>query len=170
MSEAGSDFAARHGVRALSRLTVTNDEVASLITDRLAERIEGRSVVEIGAGIGLLSLHMARVARKVIYIKANTLWASAFVELLFKRKPANVSYIFGAASEFFGVIEAHVAVFATHSGVSAMTALAGRFAPAVIDIYGKMITENPQAFDPVAREAVGTPSNAEYAWRRKEAL
>jgi hypothetical protein len=154
-SKAGEAFSARHGVRALSRLTITSNEVASLITDRLRQRVEGRTVIEIGGGTGLLSFQLAKVATRVFCIEANPLWSSAFVELLLEHKPSNLSYLFGTASEFYGSISGDVAVLATHSDVAGMKMVAAQFAPTVIDIYGEMIADNPGAFDPFARQARG---------------
>jgi predicted O-methyltransferase YrrM len=64
-SEAAMAFSERHNIRSAPVLTVVDDETAALITERLAPRIEGRTVVEIGGGIGLLSLHMASIAKRV---------------------------------------------------------------------------------------------------------
>jgi hypothetical protein len=51
-------FADRHNIRAAPNLSVTDFETAVLIVERLAPRIEGKVVVEIGGGIGPgLTLH-----------------------------------------------------------------------------------------------------------------
>lgn len=152
-SDVGRAYARRHGIKAAAHLTVTDDETASLIAAHLAPRIEGRTVIEIGGGIGLLSLHLARIARRVYCIEANPLWSLSFVELLMKAKPANASFLFGAADEFVGTISGEVALFCTHSGVGPMTSVAKKLAPEVIDVYGELVAANPSAFDPFAREA-----------------
>lgn len=146
-------FSARHGIAAAPNLTVTDEEIANLIVERLEPRIAGKIVVEIGGGIGLLALHMAMVARRVYCIEANPMWSLAFAELLLKRKPKNLSYLFGAADEFVGAIRGDVAIVCTHSGLSTMMSTAKQFAPVVVDFYGELVEANPEAFDPMASQA-----------------
>ena len=146
-----AEYSARHGIESLGVLTVTDDEGASLIADYLAPRIEGKTVVEIGGGIGLLAMHMGFIAKRVYCIEANPIWASCFLAALMANKPKNVSYLFGAADEFAGLIKADVAVFCTHSGVASMNAAASLFAPVVIDAYGELIASAPEKFDYIAR-------------------
>lgn len=149
-SEASMDYSERHNINAAAILTVIDDETASLITERIADRIEGKTVVEIGGGIGLLSLHMGMVAKRVYCIEANPMWSWTFVNILLKQKPKNVSFLFGSADEFVGAIKADVAVYCTHSDVAGMGLVAAQFAPIVIDFYGELISENPDAFDKTA--------------------
>jgi precorrin-6B methylase 2 len=146
-------FADRHGISAAPNLTVLDDEVAGLIVARLEPRIRGRTVVEIGGGIGLLSLHMATVAKKVVCIEANPMWAFTFAELLLKLKPKNLTYIFGAADEVVDLIRGDIAIVCTHSGLSSMMSTARRFAPVAVDAYGELVEANPEAFDPFASRA-----------------
>lgn len=141
----------RHGIQSASILTVCEDELAAGIAALIAPRIEGKVVVEIGGGIGILAFHLGRYAKRVWCIEANPIWSATFIELLFTLKPKNVSYLFGSADEFAGQIQADVAVFATHSGVDAMKEAGRLFAPLVIDIYGEMIADKPDDFDPLAR-------------------
>ena len=150
-SDALLDYSKRHGIESLGVLTVTDDEGASLLAEYLAPRIEGKTVVEIGGGIGLLAMHMGFIAKRVYCIEANPVWSSCFLASLLANKPKNVSYLFGAADEFAGQIQADVAVFCTHSGVASMKAAASLFAPLVIDVYGELIASNPEAFDKTAR-------------------
>jgi hypothetical protein len=150
-TEVGADYCARHGIMSASVLTVTDDREAGLIVQHIAPRIEGKTVVEIGGGIGLLSLHLGIYAKQVYCIEANPMWATGFTACLLATKPKHVSYLFGAADEFAGVIRGDVALFCTHSGVDAMRATAALFADEVIDLYGDLIAANPDAFDPVAR-------------------
>ena len=140
-------YSERHGIKAASRLTVMDDELADMIAERLAPRIACKTVVEIGGGIGILALHMGFVAKRVYCIEANPMWASTFTACLLAAKPKNVSYLFGAADEFAGQIKADVAIFCTHSGVESMKEAGRLFASEVIDVYGEMIAENPAAFD-----------------------
>jgi hypothetical protein len=146
------EYSQRHNISSQAVLTVTNDETAGSITDYLSERIEGKTVVEIGGGIGLLGCHMAAIARQVFCIEANPMWSCVFASMLYAKKPKNLSYLFGSADEFIGIIKADVVVFCTHSGVESMRLVGRQFAPVVIDVYGEIIGANPEAFDPMARE------------------
>ena len=143
-------YNARHGIASAPVLTITDNEMAQLVAESLAGRISGRTVVEIGGGLGLLALHMGRFAKRVYCIEANPMWATSFTVCLLAVKPKHVSYLFGAADEFVGQITADVAVFCTHSGVDGMAAAARLFAPEVIDVYGKVIAGDPSRFDPLA--------------------
>lgn len=151
-SDESAEYSDRHGIRAAAVLTVTDDETASLIAEHLEERIKGKTVIEIGGGIGLLALHMGQYAKRVYCIEANPMWSMTFAHLLLREKPRNVSFLFGTADEFLGQIKGDVAIFCTHSGVDNMKLVAAQFAPTVIDFYGELIAENPSAFDAVARE------------------
>lgn len=151
-SELSLAYSERHNISSAAVLTVFEDETAGLIAERLAPRIEGKTVVEVGGGIGLLSMHLGRYAKRVYCIEANPMWSWTFAEILLKVKPKNVSYLFGAADEFIGQIRGDVAIYCTHSDVFGMGLVATQFAPEVIDFYGEMIAENPEAYDPLARQ------------------
>lgn len=152
-SETANAYAARHGIDAAPHLTVVDDEIAAAVAEILESRIRGKVVVDVGGGIGLLGLHVAASARRVFVVEANPVWAASWIDLFHERKPKNLSYLFGAASEFIDYIEADVAIVATHSDVRAMMATASQFAPVAIDIYGELIAENPKGFDEWARRA-----------------
>ncbi len=151
-SESSLAYSERHNINAQAVLTVTDDETAATIALHLAPRIEGKTVVEIGGGIGLLALHLGHIAKRVYCIEANPMWSWTFAEVLLKQKPKNVSFLFGSADEFVGCIKADVAIYCTHSDVQGMGLVAAQFAPVVIDVYGELIEGNPEAFDPFARE------------------
>lgn len=150
-SDAQMIYDARHGIESASILTITNDEIASLVAHHLEPRIAGKTVVEIGGGIGLLAMHLGLVAKRVYCIDSNPFWASSFIVSLLKNKPKNVSYLFGAADEFSGHIKGDVAIFCTHSGIESMKIAAVKFAPVVIDVYGELIANSPDSFDKTAR-------------------
>ncbi|SDG59695.1 hypothetical protein SAMN05216338_1001854 [Bradyrhizobium sp. Rc2d] len=145
------EFAERHNIRAAPYLTVTEWETAAMIADRLAPRIQGKVVVEIGGGIGLLSVAMGSIAQRVYCIEANPLWSMTYARFLLHKKPRNVSFLCGAADEFLGCIRGDVAVICTHSDVAGMKLVGAQFAKVVIDVYGEMMEENPEGFDPWAR-------------------
>lgn len=102
--EANAEYMERHDIRAAANLTAEDDEFACLIAAHLADRITGKTVVEIGGGTGLLAIHLAGIAERVFCIKANPVWLH--VELFMNRKPKNLSYLFGCADEFVGLIGA----------------------------------------------------------------
>jgi len=128
----------RHGIESAAVLTVIDDETGDLVTRHLAKRIKGKTIVDVGGGIGLLALHLSHLAKHVYVIEANPFWMSAFVKVFYEHKPANVTYIFGAGQEMIGQLRADVAVFCTHSAHDAMHSLAASFAPQVIDVYGEI--------------------------------
>jgi SAM-dependent methyltransferase len=122
----------RHGVKSMLILTVTSYYNAFQEVERFWPRIKDKTVVEIGAGVGMLSLHMAKFAKRVFAIEADPSWSSVFVDVLYGLKPPNLTFIFGSAEELIGLIRADVAVVYTRSDIEGMTALARRFAPEVI--------------------------------------
>jgi hypothetical protein len=150
-SDLSNAYSYRHGIESAAVLTVYDDETAGSIAQHLAPRIEGKTVVEIGGGIGLLALHLGMVANRVWCIEANPMWSWVFAGTLLKTKPRNVSFLFGTADEFVGTFRADVAVYCTHSDVKGMADIARKFAPVVIDVYGEMIATNPEAYDERAR-------------------
>lgn len=149
-SELSLEYSERHGIKAAAVLTVYNDEFAGMVADYLAPRIEGRTVVEIGGGIGLLAFHLGRYAKRVYCIEANPMWAWTFACVLLSKKPKNVSYLFGSADEFIGRIRGNVALFCTHSDVAGMKRMGERFADTVIDVHGEIIAVDPSRFDSLA--------------------
>ena len=150
-SEASESYSCRHGIQSQAVLTITRDEDAHLIAEHLAPRIEGKTVVEIGGGIGLLALHMGLVAKRVYCIEANPMWSWTFAGTLLHQKPRNVSFLFGAADEFIGAVKGDIAVYCTHSDVKGIGLVAAQFAPVVIDVYGEVIKDAPEHFDALAR-------------------
>lgn len=154
-SEASLRYSERHNINSAAVLTVTDDNHAMLISEHLRHRIENKTVVEIGGGIGLLAMHMGLLAKRVYCIEANPLWAWTFANVLLHQKPKNVSFLFGAADEFVGAIRGDVAVYCTHSDVAGMGLVAAQFAPVVIDFYGEIIKSAPQHFDATARTLRG---------------
>lgn len=100
------DYVDRHGIKSEPILTVIDDRMASAIAAYLVPRIEGKTVVEIGGGIGLLACHLGLYAKRIFVIEANPVWSQAFVACLLAGKPKNVSYLYGAADEFAGLFQA----------------------------------------------------------------
>lgn len=138
-SEAAMNYSRRHGVNSAAILTVHDDESAAAVAAWVADRIAGKTVVEIGGGIGLLAFHLSLYAKQVFVIEANPVWTSVYVAMLHEQKPKNVTFIFGAAEEMSGQLRADVALFCTHSDKSGMTKAARLFSDEVIDVYGEVI-------------------------------
>ena len=67
-------FGERNGIHSLSILTVLNPKEASMIAEKLKEIIKGKTVVEVGAGVGFLALELARFAEKVYAVEADPAW------------------------------------------------------------------------------------------------
>lgn len=134
-------YSERHGVDSAAILTIYTDETADLVASSLADRIRGKTVIEIGGGIGLLAFHLAQHAKRVYCIEANPMWAWTFAGVLLQSKPVNVSYLFGSAQEFVGQIVGDVALFCTHSDARGMRIVGRGFAPEVIDVYGDIVRE-----------------------------
>lgn len=84
------------------------------------------------------------------------MWSMMFTELLLRKKPKNLSFLFGAADEFVGYIKGDISLVCTHSDVAGMKAIGSNFAPTVIELYGEMIEANPGAFDRWASTARNT--------------
>lgn len=145
-------YMARHHIASGANLTVTSDAIAADIAAYLAPRIEGKTVIEIGGGLGILALYLGEYAKRVYCIEANPMWSAVFIAELLQHKPPHVSYLFGAAQEFQEMLHGDVAVICTHSGLSSMTTVAATFAPVVIDVYGEIIAQAPAQFDPLARQ------------------
>ena len=136
-------FHARHGTQSALILTNYDDAHAALVAGYLHDRVAGKIVVEIGAGIGLLACHLAQDAKRVYAIEVDPSWTANFVWSLYQKKPANLTFIFGKAEEA-PPLYADVALFCTHSGREALHRAASLFAPEVIDVYAELMKDNEQ--------------------------
>ena len=131
-SDAVMRYHDRHGVNALLVLTVDNYYTALAEIEQLWRRVKGKVVVEIGAGVGMLAIQMAKFAKQVYAIEADPAWSWVFTESLYGIKPPNLTFIFGSAQTMLGLIHADVAITYTRSDIPGMLGLAGKFAPEVI--------------------------------------
>lgn len=137
------DYHLAHGTQSAGILTCYDDEKCALLAEFLHDRVSGKVVVEIGAGIGLLACHVAQFAKRVYAIEVDPGWASIFATCLWERKPKNLTFIFGSAEEAPPIC-ADVAFFCTLSGRPAMYQAATRFAPLVIDVYSELHKDDPK--------------------------
>jgi hypothetical protein len=142
-SELLAGYHQRHSTASACILTVTDDERAAQISAWLEPRIAGKVVVEIGAGLGLLAMHMAQVAKRVYAIEVDPAWTSCFLACLYAAKPTNLTFIFGRAEDAPPLV-ADVALFCTHSGHDSLYHNAARFAPQIIDVYAELLRDHPE--------------------------
>jgi len=130
------DCADRHGVQSAGILTIATPQAAELVARAILPFVRGKTVVEIGSGVGFLALELAKHARQVFAIEASPAWSWAFTKHLFRAKPPNLTWIFGAAESVAGGVCAEVAVVRTRSACCQMVALAETFAPVVVLSHG----------------------------------
>jgi len=64
-------YMARHGTPSLLILTQTSPDIAKETAEILRPHIAGKTVIEIGAGVGFLAIELARHAKSVIAIEAD---------------------------------------------------------------------------------------------------
>lgn len=124
-------FSERNGINSLSILTVLSFSEASKITDYLMPHILGRTVVEVGAGVGWLALAMAEVAEYVYAVEADPAWSWVFTQHLYSFKPRNLTWIFGNAEDLNNRLRVPVGVVVTCSNVEGMVRIAKRLADEV---------------------------------------
>lgn len=129
------EYHARHMTSSLGVLTVLSEYDARQIVKPLRRDILGKTVVEIGAGVGYCALMLARYATKVYAIESDPAWSWMFTHHLYERKPSHLTWIFGRAEEVADSLRADVAIIVTRSGHAEMQAVARRMAPRVIDVY-----------------------------------
>lgn len=131
-SEKVQSFVDRHDIASFGILTVLNEQDARECVMPFLDEIGGKTVVEIGAGVGYLALELARWAKRVYAIESDPAWTWTFTKHLYLRKPKNLTWIFGTAESVAPMIRADVAVIRTRSGVREMVAVAGKMAPRIV--------------------------------------
>jgi hypothetical protein len=131
-SESIESYHQRHEIKSMCILTITSAYAATREVDKFAYRLRGKTVVEIGAGVGFLGIEMARFAKQVYAIEADPAWAWVFTECLYQKKPSNLTYIFGAAETIANYLRGDIAVIFTRSGYVAMEAVAREMCPEII--------------------------------------
>ena len=126
------DYFTRHQVDSLGILTVLNEQAAQIEVSGYLERIRGKRVIEIGAGVGFLAIELAKHAKSVIAIEANPAWSWVFTQYLYAVKPAHLTWVFGTAESMSTVLRGDVAVVYTRSGIEQMTHVALEMCPEII--------------------------------------
>lgn len=125
----------RHETESACILTITSVEQASRVVAWIDDRIKGKTIVEVGAGVGIFALALAKRAAHVYAIESDPCWTWAFVQHLYETKPSNLTWIFGQAEELRGRIGGDIAIVLTRSGIPRMRKIARFFAPEVIMLY-----------------------------------
>lgn len=126
------EYHQRHGIPSLLILTQHSPQIAIETARLLRPDIEGKRVIEIGAGVGFLAIEMAKIAESVIAIEADPAWSWIFTRCLYRHKPTNLTWIFGTAESIAEYIRADVAVIIGRSGIEELKQIAHRMAPEVI--------------------------------------
>lgn len=129
-----NDYHKRHNIKSALILRNYSQNKAKECIKEIEREIKNKIVVEIGAGVGCLALEMAKHAKKVIAIEADPAWSWYFTEYLYKEKPKNLTWIFGAAGEICEYISADVAVICTCSGLKDMKAIGSKMAKKVLTV------------------------------------
>jgi hypothetical protein len=122
----------RMGLKSKKYLTMMRPSDAKWILDKVRDRITGKTVVEIGAGIGVLAVALAAHASRVYAIEADPMWSFVFSRYLYQAKPTNLTFILDRAENLVDVIKADVAICVTGSAEDQLRELCSRFAPEVI--------------------------------------
>lgn len=130
-SQTEADYDRLHGIQSKHWLTIIRPEDATWIIERLGDRIVDKVVVEIGAGIGVLAVAMAKKARHVYAIEASPSWGVVFARHMFREKPTNLTWILDRAENLTHLIRADIAIVVTGSDADGLRELAARFAPDV---------------------------------------
>lgn len=131
-NEDAEDFFRRHGINSMSILTIHSYFAAVKECEALRERITGKTVIEIGAGVGLLAMEMANYAKRVYAIECDAAWSWVFTQFLYATKRPNLTWIFGAAETVSDVLRGDIAIVYTRSDSRGMKELALKMCPEVV--------------------------------------
>ncbi len=124
------EYHVRHKVKSALILRNYNTKKAMESVKNIVSSIMGKTVVEIGAGVGYLAIEMAKYAKRVFAIEADPAWSWYFTEYLYKNKPKNLTWVFGSADEI--PIIADVAIICSCSGIKDMKKKAYKMAKKVL--------------------------------------
>ena len=132
------DFMDRHNIKSLGILTICEPKRAIEAIDIFGDSLRDKVVVEIGAGVGVAAIELAKVAKHVYAIEADPAWSWVFTRFLYQKKPPNLTWIFGCAEDMIGKIKADTAIIFTHSAKQHLQQLGLSFAPKSILAYHSM--------------------------------
>jgi tRNA G37 N-methylase Trm5 len=128
-------FMKRHSINSLGILTICDHVKATEAVKVFGDSLRDKVVVEIGAGVGIMAMEIAKIAKHVYAIEADPAWTWLFTKHLYKNKPANLTWIFGNAQDMIGKINADTAIIFTHSDLGGLKKLGLCFAPKSILAY-----------------------------------
>lgn len=128
-------FMVRHNINSLGILTICDPREAIKAVEMFGSSLVDKVVVEIGAGVGIAAMEIARVAKHVYAIEADPAWSWLFTKYLYQHKPVNLTWIFGNAEDMVGKINADTAIIFTHSDKDYLKQLGLSFAPKSILAY-----------------------------------
>jgi protein-L-isoaspartate O-methyltransferase len=134
-SKAAEEFHAKHMTPSCGVITVFQKKRVMDIMNKISTDIYGKTIVEIGAGVGLLAIAMATISEKVYAIESDPAWSWAFTKIMYEIKPPNLTFIFGKAENMVGLLKADVAIIVTRSGHEGMQNVANKLANKAIDVY-----------------------------------
>jgi precorrin-6B methylase 2 len=130
--EAMEEFHRKYMTPSLGVITVANKERVIKLLKELTPHIYQKTVIEIGAGVGLLALGMANIAKEVYAIEVDPAWSWAFTKILYELKKPNLTFIFGKAETMIGKLHGDIAVIVTRSGIEEMKSIGHKLADKVI--------------------------------------
>ena len=142
-------FMQRHNINSLGILTICEPAKAIEAVKVFGDSLKDKIVVEIGAGIGIVAIEIAKVAKHVYAIEADPAWTWLFTKYLYQNKPANLTWIFGNAQDMVDKINADTTIIFTHSDLKGLQKLGLSFAPKSILAYHSW-----QYMDDVCKESL----------------
>lgn len=128
-------FMWEHNINSLGILTICKPERAMKAIELFGDSLRNKVVVEIGAGVGVAAIELAKVAKHVYAIEADPAWSWLFTKFLYQKKPTNLTWIFGNAENMIGKISADTAIIFTHSDCENLEKIGLSFAPKSILAY-----------------------------------
>ncbi len=129
------NFMQRHNIKSLGILTMYEPTRATKAVSMFGDSLRNKVVVEIGAGVGIAAIELAKVAKHVYAIEADPAWSWLFTRYLYQKKPTNLTWIFGNAEDMIGKIKADTTIIFTHSDTTNLQLLGLKFAPKSILAY-----------------------------------
>ena len=122
----------RMGVKAAHICTIVRPENTRWMMAKMLPRIAGKVVVEIGAGLGILAVEMARHASRVFAIDSDPQFTASFADALYQKRPPTLTWIFDTAegviaSGLASAMKADIAVVVTGSDEAGLCKLAQAF-------------------------------------------
>ncbi len=148
------DFMQRHNIHSLGILTVCEPLRAAKAIKMFHDSLVDKVVIEIGAGVGVAAIELAKIAKHVYAIEADPAWSWLFTKHLYQNKPTNLTWIFGNAEDMIGKIEADTVIIFTHSDLNRLQELGLSFAPKSILAYHSW-----QHLDKSHRKLLGLKNN-----------